>query len=123
MQNACQPLYQEGRNITGRTSAAVVGKRFLTISGNGTEGLPSVAHATAAGRVFGVAGYDAAISTNVPVIRKGVLPVTTAGVIAANAEVEVGANGFAVTKAAGIAVGFALFDAASGADAFVVLYE
>ncbi len=123
MQNACQPLYTEGRNITGRASAAVTGKRFVAISGNGTEGVPSVAHATAASQIFGVAGYDAASGGTLPVIRKGVVPVKTAGAISAGDEVEVGANGQAVTKSAGVAVGVALFDAASGADAFIALYE
>lgn len=123
MQNACQPLFQEGRNITGRASAAVTGKRVVAISGNATDGIPSVAHANAAGRKWGVAGYDAAAGEIVPVIRKGVVPITTSGAIVAGAEVEVGANGTVVTKAAGIAIGECLFDAANGADAFISLYE
>jgi hypothetical protein len=48
--------------------------------------------------------------------------VTTGAAITANQEVEVGANGVAVPKAAGIAVGYALFDAANGASAYVHLY-
>lgn len=123
MQNPCQPLYQEGRNITGRASAAVTGKRFVAISGNGTDGIPPVAHAAAGGRTFGVAGYDAATGEVLPVIRKGVVPVKAAAAISAFAEVEVGSTGQAIPKASGVAVGYALFDAASGADAQIHLYE
>ncbi len=123
MQNACQPLYQEGRNVTGRAKTAVTGKRFVAITGNGTEGVPDCGHATAAGRVFGVAGYDAAIGEAFPVFRKGVVPVKTSGAVTAFAEVEVGATGLAVAKTAGVAVGYAMFDAAAGADAFICLYE
>lgn len=123
MQNVCQPLYNEARNISGRPTAAVIGKRFVAISGNGSGGAPSIAHAAAGARVFGVAGYDAAIGELVPVIRKGVVPVTAAAAISANNEVEVGANGQVIPKAAGIAVGVALFDAANGADALIALYE
>lgn len=122
MENVCQPLFTEGRNITCEATAAVTGKRVVAISANGTE-LPKVAHAAAAGRKFGVAGYSAAAGEPVPVIRKGVVPITTSGVIAAGAEVEVGANGTVVTKAAGIAIGECLFDAANGADAQIALYE
>lgn len=123
MQNPCQPLYAEGRNITGRASAAVTGKRFVAISGNATDGIPACSPATAAGRIFGVAGYDGAAGETFPVIRKGVVPVTASGAIAAGDEVEVAAAGKAATHAAGVAVGEALFDAADGADAFVALYE
>lgn len=127
MQNPCTPLFQEGRNITGRATAAVVGKRVLAISTNGTEGVPNVAYATAAGKWFGVSGYDAAPTDPqaglLPVIRKGVVPITTSAAVTAGAEVEVGANGTVVPRSAGIAIGQALFDAASGADALVALYE
>lgn len=138
MQNACQPLYLEGRNITGRASAAVTGKRFVKISGNGTEGLPSVAHAAAGQLVFGVSGYDAASGTSLPVIRKGVVPVTAGAALAAGQRVQSDANGQAVVyvppttdPTATVAqtvdtiphAGTVLFDAAAGADAFIALTE
>lgn len=123
MQNVCQPLYTEGRNITGRAKTAVTGKRCLRITGNGAEGVPEVGHATAGQRISAVAGYSAAIGELVPLIRKGVLPIEASGAIAAGAEVEVGANGTVVTKAAGVAIGECLFDVANGADAFIAIYE
>lgn len=123
MQNVCNPSFDDGNTITGRASAGVTGKRFVAISGNSTDGVPAVAHATAAGRVFGVAGYDAASGAILPVVRKGVVPVLAAAAIAAFEEVEVGANGRAVPKASGVAVGYAMFDAADATDAQIVLYE
>jgi Uncharacterized conserved protein (DUF2190) len=125
MANECIPFKQPGGEITATTSAAVTGKRFVAITGNlQADGSLTVAHATAAGRIVGVSKYDAASGAKVGVIRasKTVLPVTAAGTIAAGAEVEVGANGQAVTKAAGVAVGYVESGVTSGQDARVVLY-
>ncbi len=115
-------IYAPGADVTARASAAVTGRRFVAISGNRASGNVSVAHATAAGRKFGVAKHDAAVGALVGVARDGVVWVRAAGTIAAFAEVEVGANGQAVTKSAGVAVGYALTGAASGADAEIALY-
>jgi hypothetical protein len=117
----CEP----GRDITGRASAGVTGKRFLKITGNrGAAGNIAVAHATAAGRVCGVSKYDAASGDIVGVARGNsrVTYVTASGSIAAFAEVEVGTAGVAVTKTSGIAVGYALTGAADGEDAQISLY-
>lgn len=123
MDNVCQPLFAEGRNITGRVvTAPVVGKRCVAIASNGTD-LPNVATASAGGRIFGVAAYDAAVAEAVPVLRKGIVPITASAPITANAEVEVAAGGQVATKTAGVAIGFAVFSAASGADAYICLYE
>lgn len=133
--NEAIQFYKPGMDITGHTTAAVIGKRFVAISGDRQSG-PGlsamanvddgsnyrVAHAAAAGRIFGVAAHDAAINKKVNVIRGGVVPVTTGAAIAAFAEVEVGANGTAVPKATGIAVGYALTAATSGGDAEISLY-
>lgn len=117
-------VYEPGRDITGRATAAVTGKRFLKISGNRSNGNIAVAHADAAGRVCGVSKYDAASGAIVGVARGNsrVTHVTADGAIAAFAEVEVGAAGKAKTKTAGIAVGYALTAAADGADAEISLY-
>jgi len=117
-------VYEPGRDITGHCSAAVTGKRFLKISGNRSDGNIAVAHADAAGRVCGVSAYDAAINKKVTVKRGNsrVVFVTAGGNIAAFAEVEVAAGGTAVTKAAGIAVGYAITAATNGADAEISLY-
>lgn len=125
MANENVGVYEPGRDITGRATAAVTGKRFLKISGNRTAtGNIAVAHADAAGRVCGVSKYDAASGDIVGVARGNsrVTHVTAEGAIAAFAEVEVGTAGKAKTKASGIAVGYALTAAADGADAEISLY-
>lgn len=124
MANENVGVYEPGRDITGRATAAVTGKRFLKISGNRSNGNIAVAHADAAGRVCGVSKYDAASGAIVGVARGNsrVTHVTADGAIAAFAEVEVGAAGKAKTKTAGIAVGYALTAAADGADAEISLY-
>lgn len=117
-------VYEPGTDIAGRASTAVTGKRFLKISGNRSGGNIAVAHADAAGRVCGVSGRDAAVGELVDVKRgkDRVTFVTAGGAIAAFEEVEVGANGQAVKKASGVAVGYAVTAAASGTDAEISLY-
>lgn len=121
-------VYEPGQNLTGHCSAAVTGKRFLAITGNRQTADASnnltVAHATAAGRTCGVSNKDAAQGKKVGVMRGNsrVTFVTAGGNIAAFAEVEVGANGTAVTKSAGIAVGYAVTAATNGGDAEISLY-
>lgn len=126
MANENYGIYEPGRDITGKTSGAVTGKRFLAITGNrdATTGNLTVAHATAAGRVCGVSKYDAASGALVGIMRGNsrVVSVTAGGNIAAFAEVEVGTSGQAVTKASGIAVGYAVTAATSGGDAEISLY-
>ncbi|CAM3432082.1 DUF2190 domain-containing protein [Tsukamurella hominis] len=117
-------VYEPGQDISGRCSAAVTGKRFLKISGNRAGGNVAVAHADAGGRVCGVSGRDTASGALVNVKRgkDRVTFVTAGGNIAAFAEVEVGANGVAITKASGVAVGYAVTAATSGGDAEISLY-
>ena len=121
--NPAVPYWDEGNTFTGHASAAVTGKRFVGISGPRTEGNPTVAHAAAASRAIGVAGYDAAADAKVTVYAAPgiVMPVEAGGAISAGDEVEVGANGTAVTQAAGVVVGTALDDAAQGDDVPVKL--
>lgn len=123
MANECTPLFVDGDVVTGLTTAAVTGKRFLGISGDRDAfGMIKVAPATAALRAFGVAGYDAGSGATVPVIREGIVPVTAGGSITAGAEVEVGTGGKAVTLATGKAVGYAVGTGSTDADVFVALY-
>lgn len=133
--NEAIPYYEPGGRLTGQATAAVTGKRFVMISAARISG-PSpvsdaidggniqVAPATAAGRVMGVASHDAAIGEKVTVICDPgtVAPVTAGAAIAFFEEVEVGAGGTAVPLAAGVAVGYAVDDAANGADAQIKLY-
>ncbi len=124
MANENVDVYEPGRDLTGRASAAVTGKRFLAISGNRSGGNIAVAPATTAGRVCGVAKYDAASGAIVGIARGNsrVTYVTADGAIAAFAEVEVGAAGKAKTKTSGVAVGYAITAAADGGDAEISLY-
>ncbi len=122
MANECIPFYEPGQRITAQATAGVTGKRFVNVSANRqTDGSISVAHATAAGAVFGVSTYDAATGEKLGVIRGGVVPVTAGGTIAAGARVEVGTNGQAVTLASGIAVGTCVNGATNGNDAQIAL--
>lgn len=124
--NECIPFYEDGDDITGSCSAAVTGKRCVKISGDraAAGGTVQVAHADAAGRIFGVAGYDGAIGEFIRVIRgsKMVVPILAGAAINAFQEVEVGANGTVVPIAAGRAIGYAITGAANGADAQISLY-
>jgi len=129
MANETVSYYEPGSNITGVATAAVTGKRFLAISGNRStasvsKGNISVAHATAAGRICGVSQADAANGELVGVVRGNsrVVPVTCSAALTAFQEVEVGANGQAAPKSAGVAVGYAITAAASGSDAQISLY-
>lgn len=126
MKNENYGVYEPGANITGKASAAITGKRFVKISGNRATdtGTLTVAHADAAGRVAGVSKYDAALGALVGIARGNsrVVFVTAAANIAAFAEVEVGVNGQAITKASGVAVGYAVTAATSGGDAEISLY-
>jgi predicted RecA/RadA family phage recombinase len=122
--NECIPFYEPGQRITGRAKAAIVGKRLVDISGNREDGLIGIAHATAAGKAFGVASHSAADGENVTVIGSGaVVPVTaTAAAIDAGDEVEVGADGKVLALASGVAVGVCVNGALANADAEIKLY-
>ncbi len=126
MKNENHGVYEPGRDITGKATAAITGKRFVKISGNRDtlSGTVAVAHADAGGRVAGVSKYDAAIGDLVALARGNsrVTYVTAGGAIPAFSEVEVGTNGQAIVKASGIAVGYAVTAATSGADAEISLY-
>ena len=117
-------VYDPGADVTAVATTPVVAQRFLAISGSRVNGNVAVAPAAAAGRVFGVAGTDAAAGQLVRVVRGAsrVVRVTAAGAIAAGAEVQVGADGKATAKAAGIAVGYVITAAVDGGEAHVSLY-
>ena len=133
--NEAIPFYEPADRITGSCEVAVVGKRFVDISDpiQSGPGLSNTAEggnlvispATAAGQALGVASHDAGVGKKVTVLRGGmVVPVTAAAAITAGAEVEVGANGKAATKASGVAVGRALTTAsAADVDAMILLYH
>lgn len=115
--------YAPGDVITAVATAGITARRFLRISGNRNySGSLTAAHATAAGRVIGVASADASTGGVVAIVRDGVARVTADGPIAAFDEIEVGTDGKAKTKNTGVAVGVAVTGAASGTDAEIALY-
>jgi hypothetical protein len=118
-------VYDPGATITGQATAAVTAKRFLAISGNRIAGGNiAIATAAAGGRTCGVAGNDAAVGELVRVVRGNsrVVKVTAEAAIAANAEVQVGAAGQAITRTTGVAVGYAVTGAIADANAEISLY-
>lgn len=132
MANDCIPYKLPGEDFTGQVTAAVTGKRFLKISGNRTSGpgLSStaegsnykVATAAAGDHAIGVSKYDqATVGGKVGVIREGIVPVTAGATITAGQAVQSDATGQAIPLAAGVKLGVAMADAASGADAEIAL--
>ena len=118
-------VYVPGGDITAEATSAVTERTFVAISGDRTaNGNISVAPATAAGRICGVAGNTAASGGLVTVVRGNsrVVQVTAGGAITAGAEVEVGSAAKAVVKASGIAVGYVISTVSSGGIAEVSLY-
>jgi predicted RecA/RadA family phage recombinase len=126
-------FYKPGKDITCHANVAITGGRCVMIVGNRPSG-PAlntsaeggnylVGLPTAAGRIFGVALTDAASGAKVGVTRGGVVPIESAGNIAAGAEVEVNGSGQVITKSAGVAIGFACTGSSSGAYTEVALYN
>lgn len=103
MQGLSNPLL----GLTIKASAAVAAGRFVTYAG---------AHAAAGAIAAGVTHTKAAANENVNVITLGVMRVEAGAAIAKNAELQVGADGKAITRAAGKSVGFALDAAAADGD-------
>lgn len=120
--NPCVPFWDEGNTFTGHASAAITGKRFVSISGARVDGNPRVNHAVGAAtrRAVGVSGYDAASGAKVTVYAGPgiVVPVTTSEAITAGDLLYSAANGTAVktqpTNAPALAI--ALDDAADATD-------
>lgn len=103
--NECIPLFRGGHpDLTGHTTAAVVGGTFAVISGNiqsgpglvtdANGGNIQVATAPAGAKVLGVFGYDQASGAKVAILRKGnVVPMTANGTITAGDPIQVGTSG------------------------------
>ena len=133
--NECIPLFDPADHVTAHAMAAVVGKRFVNIV-DGIQGGIAISDATGGGNIvvgaaqpgapnFGVSKYDADAAGKLGVIRGGaILPVNASAAIAAGLEVEV-ANvaGQIQRKAAGVAVGISVTEAAAaGDDCVIALY-
>lgn len=118
-------VYGPGRDVTAQATTAVIGGRAVAISGNRVDGGNlAVAPAPVGGRIFGVAKHDAAVGDLVSVARGNsrVVRIRAGGAIAANAEVEVGTAGVVVTKASGLAIGYAVTGAVENSAAQISLY-
>lgn len=87
--------------------AALTRRRFVGLDGD---------VAAAGAKALGVAAVNADLGEQAPVGVLGVLLVTAGAAIAAKAEVEVGANGKAITKAGGIGNGYTLDAALADGD-------
>lgn len=129
---------EPGQDVTGQASAAVVGCRFLRISGArtnrfnalGTTGDGNnykVAHAQAGGPVFGVSKYDQPnVGGKVGVARGGIVTVLAGSALTAGQKVMSDGSGQAVpwtsaASEANSAVGYAVDDAANAALAEIAL--
>lgn len=120
--NVAAPLFRPAHHVTARTTATVIGKRFVAVSADmDTDGVIRVAHAGAGAAAFGVASADAATGELLLVLRQGIMPVTAGGAIAAGAQVEIDSAGRAVTLASGRPVGQAVESATTGNDVIVAL--
>jgi|SRR5262252_110828 len=139
MANDLIPFKRPGEDVTGYATAAITGCQcvqisaakpagekadatYLTGTATGGGGTYRVSHPSGAGanggaakQIFGVAKYDAAISTLVGIVREGIVPIKTSGAITAGAGVQVAADGTVVAVSTGVQIGVACDDAASGA--------
>lgn len=121
------PFKEDGDRVTCTPTVAVVGKTFVSISGDrNADGTYSIAPTPAGGKPFGVACWDAAVGKKVTVITIDageIVPITVGAVaLAAGASVTADANARAVVVAGGgRAHGLVLSGAAPGTDAHVKL--
>jgi hypothetical protein len=127
--NECIPYFDNGDTFTARCSAAVSGKRFLSVSGprvsnaagDSTEGALFTVAMTGAGlgSCVGVSGYDAPSGGDVTVFHEPsiVVPVKAGASITAGQLVKSDATGQAIPQGGtGVVLGIALDTVASGAD-------
>lgn len=98
--------------ITATLTAAVVENRFLGFDGD---------YASAAGNSLGTTNTDGDIGDNIAVDVLGVVTVEASAAIAVGADIEVAADGKAVTQTSGIIVARALTAAAADGDKIEVL--
>lgn len=117
-----------GGGLTGGTSKVTTagpGYGANTLSTDTVDAVQVIQCSVSGEAVLGVCGWDLATGNVGKVYTRGhgnVLPIIAGATITAGNEVQTDANGAAIPKAAGIAVGYALDGAASGADAEILLY-
>lgn len=124
MAGECVPFHMPGREITAHANVAIGGRRFCAVVGTRVNGLPRVGLPAAAARSLGVTAWDVAIGEVVGVFADHgtIVPVIAGAAIVAGAAITNDAAGAAVTAAAGNVIhGYAIDDAASGAEVPVQL--
>jgi hypothetical protein len=139
MANDMIRTHEPGADVPAQATAAVVGKRFVKISGarsykfnqlaNSADGNNYKVATCGAGQpAFGVAKYDQpTVNGKVGVARSGIVVVTVGATpLVAGTRVMSDANGAAVpwtsaASEANVALGYAVDDAAAGTDAEIAL--
>lgn len=114
---------QHGRTITCHAGAALVGARFVAITGEPVGGTPLVGAPAAGARTYGVTARDAAAGAKVSVHRPGqIVPVEASVALAAGNLVTPTATGAAAVAAVGQHIaGQVTEGAAAGGQALVEL--
>lgn len=126
MANDLIPFKEHANRVTCTPSAAVQGKRFVSISGDRQpDGTYTIAPTAAGGKAFGVACWDAPIGGRVTVVTVqagDIVPVVAGAALTAGQSVMSDADGDAVVATAGATgLGIVLTGCANGADAQVHL--
>lgn len=132
MANECVPYWDPADHITCVAgSGGVTGKKFVKPTGPlavglGTAGgVPAVVLPAAGGPAIGVAAQDAAAGATVMIYTEGIVPVTAGGTLTGGTFVQADATGAAVVwdgTLASAKLGVCVADAASAADAPILLY-
>jgi len=122
--NECIPHYEPGKRITGHAASAVTGKRFVKVAGARLPGQNiQIAPCGAGEPACGVASMDGAEDAKVTFYGSTfTVPVKAGASITAGQEVESDSTGQAIPLDTGKALGLAMNDADSGADAEIKLY-
>ncbi len=128
--NELIPFKEHAGRLTCTPSAAVIGKRFVSISGDRrADGTYTVAPSAAGARALGVAAWDAGVGARVTVVTTDtgdIVPVTAGAALVAGASVVSDATGQAVAAAGAAgavvpALGVVMTGCAAGADAQIKL--
>lgn len=118
----CTPFWDVADTLTCHAEAAVIGCRFVSISGPRVDGNPQVSHTAAGAEAFGVAARDKGAGEKVMVHRAPtiVAPVEVGATpLAAGDAVQSDAVGRAIPLAAGKKLGIAMDDVAAGGFALI----
>lgn len=129
MSNDMTGVYEPGTALTGYATAAIVGKRFVSITADrdAVSGNVKVTTTAAGARAHGVSMYDQPNVGGAVAFARGNSRVVTVtadnATIAAGVDVMVGANGTVKTwVTTNVAVGYAIANALANGEAQISLY-